>query len=116
MLPQDHLRVYVGPDPTAGHNCLTHGSPVLAQATAPHYLSPRRGGLAASTPHHGWSGLVMPDKQALVTDAGKLFVLDSLLARLKEEGHRVLIYSQVGRVALVTICHYYVLRVTLYSR
>jgi SNF2 family DNA or RNA helicase len=38
------------------------------------------------------------DKQTLVTDAGKLYVLDGLLKRLKEQGHRVLIYSQMTRM------------------
>ncbi len=33
-----------------------------------------------------------------MTDAGKLFVLDSLLARLKAGGHRVLVYSQMTRM------------------
>lgn len=34
----------------------------------------------------------------LVTDAGKLTVLDNLLKRLKEQGHRVLIYSQMTKM------------------
>jgi len=38
------------------------------------------------------------DKESLVTDAGKLFVMDTLLQRLKTEGHRVLIYSQMTRM------------------
>ena len=38
------------------------------------------------------------DKETLVFDAGKLFVLDGLLARLKADGHRVLIYSQMTRM------------------
>jgi len=38
------------------------------------------------------------DKETLVTDAGKLFVLDRLLTRLKAEDHRVLIYSQMTRM------------------
>lgn len=38
------------------------------------------------------------DKQTLVTDAGKLYVLDGLLKRLKQQGHRVLIYSQMTRM------------------
>ena len=33
-----------------------------------------------------------------MSDAGKLFVLDTLLTRLKAEGHRVLIYSQMTRM------------------
>ena len=38
------------------------------------------------------------DKETLVADAGKLFVLDRLLAQLKAEDHRVLIYSQMTRM------------------
>lgn len=38
------------------------------------------------------------DKQTLVTDAGKLNVLDGLLTRLKSQGHRVLIYSQMTKM------------------
>uniref|UniRef100_A0A182SK95 Chromatin-remodeling ATPase INO80 n=1 Tax=Anopheles maculatus TaxID=74869 RepID=A0A182SK95_9DIPT len=52
----------------------------------------------ASYPAHGWSNIIIPDKQTLVSDAGKLAVLDSLLARLKEQGHRVLIYSQMTKM------------------
>ena len=37
-------------------------------------------------------------QETLVSDAGKLFVLDGLLARLKAEGHRVLIYSRMTRM------------------
>ncbi|XP_055630056.1 chromatin-remodeling ATPase INO80 [Toxorhynchites rutilus septentrionalis] len=46
----------------------------------------------------GWSNIIVPDKQALVSDAGKLSVLDSLLKRLKDQGHRVLIYSQMTKM------------------
>ena len=56
------------------------------------------GGILGTKPNHGWSNIVVPEKQALVTDAGKLFVLDKLLKRLKEEGHRVLIYSQMTKM------------------
>lgn len=38
------------------------------------------------------------DKESLISDAGKLSVLDTLLAKLKAEGHRVLIYSQMTRM------------------
>lgn len=50
------------------------------------------------------------DKETLVTDAGKLYVLDGLLKRLKEQGHRVLIYSQMTRMIdlLEVILKYYV--------
>ncbi|KAL4717058.1 hypothetical protein ACJJTC_016945 [Scirpophaga incertulas] len=46
----------------------------------------------------GWACLLVPDKNQLVSDAGKLTVLDSLLRRLKERGHRVLIYSQMTKM------------------
>lgn len=49
-------------------------------------------------PHNGWSHVTIPDKETLVTDSGKLSVLDGLLKRLKEEGHRVLIYSQMTKM------------------
>lgn len=56
------------------------------------------GGLVATKPTRGWSNIIIPDKETLVSDAGKLFVLDTLLARLKAEGHRVLIYSQMTKM------------------
>ncbi|XP_030374870.1 chromatin-remodeling ATPase INO80 [Scaptodrosophila lebanonensis] len=55
-------------------------------------------GLTLCKPRSGWSSIVVPDKETLITDAGKLFVLDSLLTRLKAEGHRVLIYSQMTKM------------------
>ena len=40
-----------------------------------------------------------------MTDAGKLYVLDTLLQRLKSEGHRVLIYSQMTKmIDLLEVC------------
>lgn len=83
------------------------------------------GGLEATKPLQGWSNVVLPgrifccvyhvlcyvflikllfylfvllDKETLICDAGKLQVLDTLLRRLKSEGHRVLIYSQMTRI------------------
>ncbi|XP_055921969.1 chromatin-remodeling ATPase INO80 [Eupeodes corollae] len=55
-------------------------------------------GLELCKPKYGWSSIVIPDKQTLVSDAGKLAVLDSLLTRLKAQGHRVLIYSQMTKM------------------
>ncbi|KAG8293548.1 putative DNA helicase ino80 [Homalodisca vitripennis] len=84
-----------------GLEAVWHGSPQLAEHfhSAPqHFHPPQLGGLTASTPLYGWSHIAIPDKETLVTDAGKLFVLDSLLGRLKQQGHRVLIYSQMTRM------------------
>lgn len=56
-------------------------------------------------PPSGWSNITIPDKQTLITDAGKLAYLDGLLSRLKSQNHRVLIYSQMTRVIdLLEVC------------
>ena len=48
---------------------------------------------------------VFSAKEKIVTDAGKLYVLDTLLQRLKSEGHRVLIYSQMTKmIDLLEVC------------
>lgn len=65
-----------------------------------HYTSSAHQGIVGSSPPHGWSNILIPDKDSLINDAGKLFVLDGLLAKLKEEGHRVLIYSQMTKVKI----------------
>lgn len=57
-----------------------------------------RKGFDESRPPNGWSNIQIPDKQALITDSGKLTYLDGLLKRLKAQNHRVLIYSQMTRV------------------
>ncbi|KAI5644843.1 DNA-binding domain-containing protein [Phthorimaea operculella] len=54
--------------------------------------------VANARPAFGWAHIQVPDKNQLVSDAGKLTVLDSLLKRLKERGHRVLIYSQMTKM------------------
>ncbi|KAF4527567.1 hypothetical protein B566_EDAN016149 [Ephemera danica] len=41
---------------------------------------------------------VLTDKQSLISDAGKLSILDGMLRRLKSQGHRVLIYSQMTKM------------------
>ena len=44
------------------------------------------------------SSLVIVSPQRLVRGSGKLLLLDKLLIRLKEKGHRVLIFSQMVRM------------------
>ena len=57
-----------------------------------------RTGLYSVSPFNGWSHITIPDKEIIITDSGKMRVLDSLLTRLKSEEHRVLIYSQMTKV------------------
>uniref|UniRef100_A0A2C9KB78 Chromatin-remodeling ATPase INO80 n=2 Tax=Biomphalaria glabrata TaxID=6526 RepID=A0A2C9KB78_BIOGL len=80
---------------------LWFGSPELyseACQASRHFTYVPRGGLLAVKPHYGWTQVQIADKESLVSDAGKLYVLDSLLQRLKDEDHRVLIYSQMTRM------------------
>ncbi|KAK2716917.1 chromatin-remodeling ATPase INO80-like isoform X2 [Artemia franciscana] len=73
--------------------CLPIPSPVKIS------FSPEEsGGISSLTTKHGWSKMILPDKRSLIADSGKMRVLDALLKRLKDEGHRVLIYSQMTRV------------------
>ncbi|XP_070712442.1 chromatin-remodeling ATPase INO80-like, partial [Pempheris klunzingeri] len=55
-------------------------------------------GFEAITPIHGWSHIFKPDPSQLIVDSGKMLVLHSLLSKLKAEGHRVLIYSQMTKM------------------
>eukprot|EP00094_Tigriopus_californicus_P007060 TCALIF_06798-PA protein Name:"Similar to Ino80 Putative DNA helicase Ino80 (Drosophila melanogaster)" AED:0.17 eAED:0.18 QI:0/0/0/0.75/1/0.87/8/0/1427 len=85
-----------------GRDIVLFGSPELRlhwERSRREYFHPVSvGGIQALKPSRGWSNIIIPDKQTLVTDSGKLHVLDGLLTRLKEEGHRVLIYSQMTRM------------------
>ncbi|KAI9202102.1 SNF2 family N-terminal domain-containing protein [Polychytrium aggregatum] len=40
----------------------------------------------------------MPERNRLISDAGKMVVLDSMLPRLRKEGHRVLIFFQMVKM------------------
>lgn len=55
-------------------------------------------GVRGLRPAQGWSQILIPNKERLVTQSGKLHALDGLLRQLKEGGHRVLIYSQMTRM------------------
>uniref|UniRef100_A0A3P9PE54 Chromatin-remodeling ATPase INO80 n=1 Tax=Poecilia reticulata TaxID=8081 RepID=A0A3P9PE54_POERE len=94
-------RVMRGGGGTVYKQCFLYGSPELAsdwrmRANAIHPQCP--GGLMALQPRHGWSFIRIPDKESLITESGKLHTLDILLNRLKAQGHRVLIYSQMTRM------------------
>ena len=85
-----------------GQQCIMFGLDELAEdcndQRSRFRAIPNPGGIFASRPSVGFSNIIIPDKQSLVSDCGKLHVLDVLLARLKSEGHRVLIYSQMTKM------------------
>eukprot|EP00057_Strongylocentrotus_purpuratus_P034544 XP_795650.4 PREDICTED: DNA helicase INO80 [Strongylocentrotus purpuratus] len=79
--------------------CVKYGSPEIYQERRSNLLRPPAvGGLCALKPHYGYTKIQIPDKDYLVTDSGKMHVLDDLLSQLKDQGHRVLIYSQMTRM------------------
>ncbi|RLW10449.1 hypothetical protein DV515_00002305 [Chloebia gouldiae] len=81
--------------------CVLHGSPELAAEwlkQCSQFFPEHPGGLLGIRPQNGWSFIRIPDKESLITDSGKLHALDLLLTRLKSQGHRVLIYSQMTRM------------------
>ncbi|XP_059578971.1 chromatin-remodeling ATPase INO80 isoform X3 [Alligator mississippiensis] len=81
--------------------CVLNGSPELAadwQKQSSQFFPEYPGGLLGIRPQNGWSFIRIPDKESLITDSGKLYALDLLLTRLKSQGHRVLIYSQMTRM------------------
>ncbi|OXB61156.1 hypothetical protein ASZ78_008440 [Callipepla squamata] len=81
--------------------CVVNGAPELAadwQKQSSQFFPEYPGGLLGIRPQNGWSFIRIPDKESLITDSGKLHALDLLLTRLKSQGHRVLIYSQMTRM------------------
>lgn len=103
-------------DSTEGQNLIFNGHSSFSHNR---WSCDNVGGLNALRPQNGWFHISIPgnvkvyyyfvfnsfnkyiyflDKQSLVTDCGKLKILDSLLTKLKLENHRVLIYSQMTRM------------------
>ncbi|KAH0514568.1 DNA helicase INO80 [Microtus ochrogaster] len=85
----------------AAKQCLLNGAPELATDwlnRRSQFFPEPAGGLWSIRPQNGWSFIRIPGKESLITDSGKLYALDILLTRLKSQGHRVLIYSQMTRM------------------
>ncbi|XP_030887416.1 chromatin-remodeling ATPase INO80, partial [Leptonychotes weddellii] len=85
----------------AAKQCLLNGAPELAAEwlnRRSQFFPEPAGGLWSIRPQNGWSFIRIPGKESLITDSGKLYALDVLLTRLKSQGHRVLIYSQMTRM------------------
>ncbi|VVC24393.1 Helicase superfamily 1/2, ATP-binding domain,Helicase, C-terminal,P-loop containing nucleoside [Cinara cedri] len=82
-------------DSAEGHNLIYNGH---SSFNHNQWSCENIGGLNSLKPKNGWFHISIPDKQSLVTDCGKLKILDNLLTQLKRENHRVLIYSQMTRM------------------
>ncbi|KAJ3343396.1 putative DNA helicase ino80 [Gonapodya sp. JEL0774] len=61
-------------------------------------LCERTGLHLESESKQGFTNVVIPNPIKIVTDSGKMHELDVLLARLKSEGHRVLIFFQMTKM------------------
>ncbi|XP_075904437.1 chromatin-remodeling ATPase INO80 isoform X2 [Nelusetta ayraudi] len=86
---------------TVFKQCFLYGAPELSPEQCPRSSSfhPQPpAGVMALYPRHGWSFIRIPDKESLIMESGKLHTLDVLLSRLKAQGHRILIYSQMTRM------------------
>ncbi|KAI0234140.1 putative DNA helicase ino80 [Massospora cicadina] len=57
-----------------------------------------RASLLESCADSGFPDILVPAPAKLIMNSGKLMALDKLLTRLKAEGHRVLLYSQMTRM------------------
>ncbi|XP_065832457.1 chromatin-remodeling ATPase INO80-like [Oscarella lobularis] len=77
----------------ANHSRYFSNSEVIAITNAE-----EEGGFWGCMPRGGWFRINIPNKDSLIIDSGKLSVLDRLLSKLKREGHRVLIYSQMTKM------------------
>lgn len=68
--------------------------------------------------HEKLLGLILcVDKQTLLSDASKLSVLDDLLKKLKQEGHRVLIFSQMTKmIDLLEVSRDFVVKMSTFFR
>ncbi|MBE7181311.1 MAG: hypothetical protein INR71_08895, partial [Terriglobus roseus] len=53
---------------------------------------------APDSARNRFTNISVPSMRRFVTDSGKLATLDALLRRLKDEGHRVLLYFQMTRM------------------
>ncbi|KAI9021190.1 SNF2 family N-terminal domain-containing protein [Hyaloraphidium curvatum] len=57
-----------------------------------------RGLIGETDTTQGFSHIWIPEPEKMIYDSGKLLALDSLLPKLKAEGHRVLIFFQMVRM------------------
>ncbi len=55
-------------------------------------------GVVVRDPEENVSGIEIPSFESLIADSCKLQYLNSLLPRLKKEGHRVLIFCQMTKM------------------
>ncbi|SPN98759.1 related to DNA-dependent ATPase DOMINO B [Cephalotrichum gorgonifer] len=71
---------------------------LIRQDVAPAFMPPRPMLPAPDNEKKRFNNITVPSMRRFVTDSGKLAKLDELLFKLKNEGHRVLLYFQMTRM------------------
>jgi DNA helicase INO80 len=84
-------RALYGPSPVEEKALITSKIPLS-------FYPPTKMLPAPTSEKQRFTNIAVPSMRRFVTDSGKLAQLDSLLFKLKEEGHRVLLYFQMTRM------------------
>lgn len=71
---------------------------LITSKISPSFFPPSKMLPAPSSEKQRFTTITVPSMRRFVTDSGKLAKLDELLFKLKEEGHRVLLYFQMTRM------------------
>ncbi|EHK98086.1 putative DNA helicase INO80 [Glarea lozoyensis 74030] len=71
---------------------------LITSKVAPSFYPPAKMLPAPTSEKQRFTNIAVPSMRRFVTDSGKLAELDKLLFKLKEEGHRVLLYFQMTRM------------------
>jgi len=72
--------------------------PARQEVVSPGFIAPPETAPAEVVREVPGPNIYVPSMERFVSDSGKLCVLDALLPKLKEEGHRVLMYFQMTRM------------------
>ncbi|CAI4212903.1 unnamed protein product [Parascedosporium putredinis] len=84
-------RILYGPNPV-------EQAALIRQKVPPAFMPPMKALPAPDNDKKRFNNIAVPSMRRFVTDSGKLAKLDELLFKLKNEGHRVLLYFQMTRM------------------
>lgn len=97
-IERQHARFNIGMRRALFGPALTHEAALIETKVSPSFYPPSGLLPAPTAERKGFTDVQVPSRLRLVSDSGKLAKLDSLLHKLKEEGHRVLLYFQMTRM------------------